>query len=86
MPGEEVFLRGLYELCSGEYQEHISDITSDHRADELIEDYKAWSNAKKKVRISSEWDYGYTASLFKYVTHKIFNDYVEYYLVTIYIN
>ena len=50
MPGEEIFkfLRGLYELCSGEYQEHISDITSYHRADELIEDYKAWNNAMKK--------------------------------------
>ena len=24
MPGEEVFLRGLYELCSGENQEHIA--------------------------------------------------------------
>jgi hypothetical protein len=47
-----------------------SHITSYHRADELIEDFKAWNNAMKKVRISIEWDYGYTASLFKYVTNK----------------
>ena len=46
-----------------------SHITSYHRADELIEDFKAWNNAMKKVRISIEWDYGYTASLFKYVTN-----------------
>ena len=45
-------------------------MTSYHRSDELIEDFKIWNNAMKKVRISIEWDYGYTASLFKYVTNK----------------
>ena len=28
---------------------------------------KTWNNAMKKVRISIEWDYGATASLFKYI-------------------
>ena len=28
---------------------------------------KDWNNAMKRVRISIEWDYGFTASLFKYI-------------------
>ena len=28
---------------------------------------KAWNNSMKKVRISVEWNYGFTASLFKYI-------------------
>ena len=29
--------------------------------------FEQWNNAMKSVRISIEWNYGYTASLFRYV-------------------
>lgn len=45
-----------------------SHITSYHKAVDLIPEYRRQCNlAMKRVRISIEWNYGYTASLFTYV-------------------
>lgn len=35
-----------------------------------LEHFKQWNKAMKSVRISIEWNYGYTATLFSYVTNK----------------
>jgi hypothetical protein len=32
--------------------------------------FKSWNGAMKRVRISIEWNYGYTATLFPYVASK----------------
>jgi hypothetical protein len=47
-----------------------SHITSYHKGVDLIDGAKAWNSKFKKVRISIEWDYGQTASLFKYLTRR----------------
>jgi hypothetical protein len=44
-----------------------SHLTSYHKRDDQIPGFKTWNLAMKRCRISIEWDYGYTASLFKYV-------------------
>lgn len=36
--------------------------------DDDIQDHILWNKRLKKVRISIEWNYGYTAALFKYLT------------------
>lgn len=47
-----------------------SHITSYHQREEIILGYREWNLKIKKVRISIEWNYGVTASLFKYVGMK----------------
>lgn len=44
-----------------------SHITSYHQAAEMIPGFQEWNRKMKKVRISIEWDYGHTASLFRYL-------------------
>jgi hypothetical protein len=42
-----------------------------HEGDDgLIEDFARWNHAMKGVRISIEWNYGHTASLFPYVARR----------------
>jgi hypothetical protein len=36
-------------------------------AKELVNGWAKWNGAMKSVRISIEWNYGYRASLFKYI-------------------
>ena len=45
-------------------------LSSYHQRDHLIEDHIKWNKAMKHVRISIEWNYGSTATLFKYVRKK----------------
>jgi hypothetical protein len=47
-----------------------SHLTSYHKAVEGIDGFKEWNRKMKSVRISIEWDYGYTATLFKYITNQ----------------
>lgn len=47
-------------------QSHISSYL---QAEEEIENYQVWNQRLKKVRISIEWNYGYTATLFKYLSN-----------------
>ena len=37
---------------------------------ELSEHFRHWNGAMKRVRVSIEWNYGYTATLFPYLTNK----------------
>jgi hypothetical protein len=39
-------------------------------AEEGVADYQDWNGGMKRVRISIEWNYGYTVSLFRYVGQK----------------
>ena len=61
-------IRDRYIIFGDSAYKKDSHITSYHKAAELIPGFKAWNRAMKKVRISIEWDYGHTASLFKYVS------------------
>ena len=47
-----------------------SHTTSYHKACDMIENFKDWNRRMKSVRISIEWDYGYTATLFRYICNK----------------
>jgi hypothetical protein len=47
-----------------------SHITSYLIAADHIDGYLAWNRQMKKVRISIEWNYGHTATLFKYLQNK----------------
>ena len=47
-----------------------SHIMSYIAAGDHIEGYQQWNLSAKRVRISIEWDYGQTATLFKYVQNK----------------
>jgi hypothetical protein len=40
------------------------------KAAELVDDYAEWNGAMKRVRISIEWNYGYTINLFRYIGQK----------------
>ena len=44
-----------------------SNITSYWAKEHLPNGFEKWNSAMKSVRISIEWNYGYTASLFKYL-------------------
>ena len=46
-----------------------SHLTSYHRAEDFIPEFKEWNKKMKKVRVSIEWNYGVTASLFKAVNN-----------------
>ncbi len=45
-------------------------ITSYHKNEERIDGSKEWNRKMKSVRISIEWNYGHTASMFKYLVTK----------------
>ena len=45
-------------------------LSSYHQRDHLIDDHVKWNKAMKHVRISIEWNYCRTATLFKYVRKK----------------
>jgi hypothetical protein len=47
-----------------------SHLSSYFRQVDAIKDFRRWNSAMKKVRISIEWNYGYTASIFKYVQNE----------------
>jgi hypothetical protein len=47
-----------------------SHLTSYHGSVDNIADYVNWNRAMKRVRISIEWNYGYTASLYRYIGMK----------------
>ena len=51
-------------------QSHIRTYYKANREEDGVFDHVRWNNAMKKVRISIEWNYGYTASLFKYVQNQ----------------
>ena len=42
-------------------------VDTDESPSDIREDCKKWNKTMKKVRISIEWNYGYTASLFHYL-------------------
>jgi hypothetical protein len=44
-------------------------MTSYVSAEHLPGGFAHWNHAMKSVRISIEWNYGYTASLFRYLTN-----------------
>ena len=67
MPGEEIVLRGLYMFGDSAYLKHShtrSYIKDGNEAD------KRWNRRARRVRVSIEWNYGATASLFPYLTNK----------------
>jgi hypothetical protein len=37
---------------------------------ELVQNYQEWNRKMKSVRISIEWNYGFTAAMWQYVGHK----------------
>jgi hypothetical protein len=47
-----------------------SHLRSYFKAAEGVADFLRWNSAMKKVRISIEWNYGYTASLFRILSNK----------------
>jgi hypothetical protein len=52
------------------YKTNLSHCRSYFKIQELVEDYKRWNTAMKRVRISIEWNYGYTASLLTLLQNK----------------
>jgi hypothetical protein len=52
------------------YKTNLTHCRSYFKIAELIPDYKKWNTAMKRVRISIEWNYGYTASLFTLLQNK----------------
>ncbi len=47
-----------------------SHLTSYHKLNHMIENYIKWNKAMKHVRISIEWNYGITGTLYKYTRSK----------------
>ena len=47
-----------------------SHLTSYHKCSHMIENYIKWNKTMKHVRISIEWNYGVTGTLFKYTRNK----------------
>lgn len=47
-----------------------SHLTSYFKDDTQIEEHVEWNKKLKSVRIAIEWNYGGTAALYKYITHK----------------
>ena len=47
-----------------------SNLMSYIKQETMPEDFDNWNHAMKAVRISIEWNYGYTAALFQYVKKK----------------
>ena len=47
-----------------------SHLTSYHKLKHMIDNYIKWNKAMKHVRISIEWNYGVTGTLFKFTRNK----------------
>ena len=62
-------LSRLYIFGDSAYKKQ-SNLTSYLCKEELPQEFKQWNNAMKSVRISIEWNYGYTASIFTYLGKK----------------
>jgi hypothetical protein len=60
----DVIILSLVKVHKIRWFDRIYEVITLKEIKENIKDYRRWINAMKKVRISIEWNYGYTASLY----------------------
>ena len=65
---DKVMIFGDSAYTQQEYLRSYFNIKHDDPA--LSEHFARWNGAMKSVRVSIEWNYGYTATLFQYLTKK----------------